>query len=78
MFVRTGTAAAIKRLNTWLQVVAAVDRDFSSFGEVISSMFIDKNSYVVHFSTLNNHLFRDRLRCTCMTNRSFANDFANA
>ena len=46
-----------------LQVVAAVDRDFSSFGEVISSFFADKNSYVVHLSTLNNQLYSGRLRC---------------
>lgn len=45
------------------QVVAAVDRDFSSFGEVISSFFADKNSYVVHLSTLNNQLYSGRLRC---------------
>ena len=45
------------------QVIAAVDRDFSSFGQVISSMFLDKNSYIVHFSTENNQLYRDRLRC---------------
>ena len=45
------------------QVIAAVDRDFASFGEVIASMFADKNAYVVHLSTQNNHLYSGRLRC---------------
>lgn len=42
-------------------VIAAIDRDFSSFGDAIASMFIDKSSYVVHFTTRDNELYNGRL-----------------